>query len=343
MRNNLRQYRHRFSWSQHQLAQHSGLSRAEISAIETERVIPSTAAALFLARAFDCSVEELFGLGEVGTQPVQWAWKPYRSSGQFWQARVEGKTLLFPTEWTLAGHLRHDGVYNKTDIKLTRPTDQGKTLVIAGCDPSVGLLAAQIQTHCGFRVLPLTRSSREAIRLLGRGLVHAAGLHFDHAENLRTAQKSLKSGFRFIRIAQWEEGIALDPSLKSGSVRDVLASNLRWVSREEGSGARQCLDQILGSGRKPNGYHNVARDHYGVSETIRTGWAQAGVCVRLTAQERGLRFLRVREESYTLCYLATSESSPLIQNLVQMVRSRSYRDDLGDLPGYNSANSGEFI
>ena len=49
-------------WSQEQLARRSGLSRAGISAIETDRLIPSAAAALALAAALDCRVEDLFRL-----------------------------------------------------------------------------------------------------------------------------------------------------------------------------------------------------------------------------------------------------------------------------------------
>ena len=169
MRNSLSHRRRRLEWSQQELARRSGLSRAAISAIETGRVIPSTAAALSLARAFDCSVEELFSLGEIEGRHIRWAWEPHRPRGRFWQARVGGRTLVFPTEWTLAGSLRHDGIYGEEQLELTRTSDPEKTLVLAGCDPSVGLFSSHVRADCGLRVLPLIRSSREAIRLLGRG------------------------------------------------------------------------------------------------------------------------------------------------------------------------------
>ena len=49
-------------WSQEELARLSGLSRAGVSAIETGRLIPSAAAALALAAALECRVEDLFRL-----------------------------------------------------------------------------------------------------------------------------------------------------------------------------------------------------------------------------------------------------------------------------------------
>ena len=49
-------------WSQAELAQRAGISRAAVSAIEIERLVPSVAAALALAEAFGCRVDALFSL-----------------------------------------------------------------------------------------------------------------------------------------------------------------------------------------------------------------------------------------------------------------------------------------
>ena len=60
--NHLREHRARRGWSQEELARRAGLSRAGISAIETDRLVPSVAAALALAEALECRVEDLFQL-----------------------------------------------------------------------------------------------------------------------------------------------------------------------------------------------------------------------------------------------------------------------------------------
>src|SRR4051812_11996424 len=65
LENDVRAYRDRLGWSQDELARLSSLSRAGISAIETGRLVPSTGAALALARAFGCTVEDLFRLPTV--------------------------------------------------------------------------------------------------------------------------------------------------------------------------------------------------------------------------------------------------------------------------------------
>ena len=339
----LPEYRRRRGWSQREVARRCGLSRAEVSAIETGRVVPSTAAALALARAFDCSVEGLFGLQETAART--WAWPPKHRAGRFWEARVGDRTLVFPNESTTVGTLPSDGVYEGGGREVTRPSDPNRTLVIAGCDPAVSLLVARIGAMSDLRVIPLTRSSQRSVELLEQGLVHVAGVHLygepGQDENFTAARALLGERFRLLRLARWDEGVALDSSLKLGSIKAALASNLRWVGREAGSGARQCLDHILGRRRKPEGYQYHAGDHHGVSEAISAGWAQAGVCVRLPAEERGLQFFKVREENYDLCFLAEEEGDPRLQALLTAVRSVSYEKDLQQLPGYHTENTGE--
>ena len=193
--------------------------------------------------------------------------------------------------------------------------------------------------------MTLERANRDGLVLCGCGKMGSALLQGWLAQGLdpRAVTVMEPAPSDWVRATAEDAGVALDPAQKAASVGEVLASNLRWVGREEGSAARQCLDLILGSGEKPTGYHHTARDHHGVSETIRTGWAQAGICVRLPAQERGLRFLKVREESYDLCYRADLESTLPIRSLLEVLRSRSYRNDLQQLPGYETAGAGEKI
>ena len=117
-----------------------------------------------------------------------------------------------------------------------------------------------------------------------------------------------------------------------------MRADLRWVGREVGSGARQCLDEILDGRRPPR---RQAHDHRGVAEAVRSGWADAGVCLRLAGEEAGLGFLGVRHEAYDLCFPESLRDDPRIQALVNAVRSTSYRRLLGELPGYDSAGTGE--
>src|SRR4051794_20659284 len=175
-RNRVREYRRVRGWSQADLARRAGLSRAGVSAIEIDRLVPSVSAALSLAAAFGCPVEALFGAGQSRQSDPAWAWPPAQSPCRFWLAEVRGRTLRYPAEATAAGVTAHDGVCRAGADFPTADADPAATLVLASCDPAAGLLAADYARVSGFRLLALPRSGRQALALLGRGLVHVAGV-----------------------------------------------------------------------------------------------------------------------------------------------------------------------
>jgi molybdate-binding protein/transcriptional regulator with XRE-family HTH domain len=336
--NRIREQRTARGWSQADLARRAGVSRAAVSAIEIDRLVPSVAAALAIARALSCSVESLFA----ATFAPEWAWPPPVMPCRYWLAEVRGRILRFPAEPTAAGVAAHDGVARGGTFDEDARAEPSTTLVLAGCDPAAGLLAAEYAGATRMRLLTLVRSGREALDLLARGLVHVAGVHFTtegaSAGNDRAVRAAVGRGHRLLRIARWDEGLAVAAVSAVSSVRDALRSDLRWVGREPGSAARQCLDELRPHARPPRW---VARDHRGVAEAIRCGWADAGVCHRLAGEEAGLRVFTVRREHYDLCYRADADGDPRIDALVQVVRSAAYRRLLGDLPGFDVRRAGE--
>ena len=60
IQNQVRLHRAARNWSQQELATRAGISRTEVSAIETGRLLPSIATALALSHAFQCRLEDLF-------------------------------------------------------------------------------------------------------------------------------------------------------------------------------------------------------------------------------------------------------------------------------------------
>lgn len=180
--NYLREHRVRRGWSQEELARRAGLSRAGISAIETDRLVPSAAAVLALAEALECRVEDLFQLRRQAPNDPVWAWPSGRESCRYWAAEVEGVERLYPAEPTALGMIPHDGVIHPGAPWDQAASNSRRTLVMACCDPAVGLLAAALAGTAGVRLLALQRPSRAALELLEQGLVHAAGVHLSRAD-----------------------------------------------------------------------------------------------------------------------------------------------------------------
>jgi putative molybdopterin biosynthesis protein len=75
-------------WSQAELAQRAGISRAAVSAIEGQRLVPSISAAL--ARVLESSVEELFGSSSRCAGESCWAWTPPDPEWRYWLADLPG-------------------------------------------------------------------------------------------------------------------------------------------------------------------------------------------------------------------------------------------------------------
>lgn len=340
----MREARGNAGWTQAELARRAGLSRAQVSAIETGRSVPSVAAALALGRALATSVERLFGPVPSEEAPP-WAWHPGRSGARFWLGEVGGSTWRYPVEPTALGVLPHDGVDGAAAARRAeRREPAGSTLVLAGCDPAVGLLAARLARDAGVRLLPFVRSSRRALELLRDGRVAVAGLHLGRTseENLAVARSVAGSDLHLLRLALWEEGVALAPGLRARSPASLRGRTLRWVGREEGSGARSCLDEWFeGAAGAEVDRMPRATDHRGVAEAIRAGWAEAGVCVRLVAAEAGLGFVSLRREAYDLCYPAHLADDPRIRALRDAVRAPRLRGALAELPGYEATGTGD--
>lgn len=336
-------------WSQEEFAKMAGMPRSSLSAIEAWRLTPSVSAALAVAKALGCSVEELFQATASVRQPAQdeeaqWAWQACTGAGRYWQAEVGGSKWLFPVETLPGVSWAHDGICRGEVMQESGKADASKTLVLAGCDPAAGLLAAEYAAASGFRMLTFSRGGGAALELLQQGVVHVAALHRSTVErplrNAQTVLEKLGSGYRLLRCAEWQEGIALQAADTTASVSACAQQVRQWAMREPGSAARECLDELLGKAAAPE---HVVLSHQAVVEAVRSGWAEAGVCVQLCAEDAGLRFLPVRRESLDLCFAMEMEGDPRIQALIQLMRSREHRRLIGELPGYDSKNTGEMI
>lgn len=341
--NRLKEHRLGHHLSQAELASKAGISRTAVTAIEGRRLVPSVAAALALAKCLDCTVEDIFGSARA-TNPEEpsWAIAPPSVPCRYWLVRVGNRLLRFPTEVSEAGLLEHDGLFANETFQNRNRVPPLETLVMACCDPAAGLLVRQLAQTAGIRLLVFTRSSQESLRLLGQGLIHIAGIHLATVDsphgNAPAVRAELGSGYSLLRLAHWQEGLALAPHLGLRSIRAAMQAKLRWVGREPGSGARQCLDKLLGRRPAPR---RLAPNHRLVAESIRCGWGDAGVCLRLVGEEAGLRFFTVQEEVFDLCFRTDQADDPRLEALRTTIQSPTFRRLLADLPGYDTSATGE--
>ncbi len=337
--NHIRAHRLAKGWSQEQLAEKAGISRAGVSAIENGTLVPSAAAALALARVFACRVEDIFSLNvPESTQKSQWAWPPINDSCRYWRAKVGERRLIYPVD--AGAYLPHDGVYSSGQYQELRDVPEDRTLVVACCDPAAPLLAQLYTQSTPYRMLLLDRPSHDALNLLKQGLVHVAGVHLGPVgkkdPNIAAVRQVLGDPFNLVHLADWDMGIALAPGLKIKDLADLRSRKLSWIGRHESAGARACQDEVLQDAPIPR---HIAANHHAVVDIIRSGFAQAGACLRSITCDAQLDYLHVRTEVFDLCYLTPDD--PRVTALLTTLRSPGFRQLLGDIPGYHTARSGE--
>ena len=337
--NRVRERRIAHGLTQSDLAQRAGISRTAVTAIEGGKIVPSVATALLLATELRCTVEELFGTSSDTSESSSWAWRHPSGSSRFWQAEVFGRVLKYPALSSPLMTPPPDNLSNESAASVA-----GETLVLACCDPAAGLLASHFQAATGMRMIVISRSSGQSIEMLKEGVAHLAGLHFSTAEhpdrNVEIVRDRLGSEFELLRLSQWQEGIALATGSNHRTVRSALCAKLTWIGREEGSGARHCLNTLLNGRQMPR---CNALNHQGVAAAVQSGWADAGICVRLVSEEAGLRFLPVQEEAFDVCYPKAFAGDRRLKAFVKVIRSLAYRRLLSELPGYDTSETGNLV
>jgi len=250
-------------------------------------------------------------------------------------AHLHGGLQLFPVESGELGHVPHDGVWDGKELRMHTEASAmaARTLVLATCDPAVGLLAAELARAENIRLIALRRSSHEALHLLDTGLVHGAGAHLVGKGGLESPPS-----VNVVRIAEWEEGVVLRSPPPAGGLSRALREVRRWVWREPGSGARQCQDLVLHGTVAPR--HTVD-SHGAVVEAVRSSWADAGIALRLSGAQAGLAFLSVRTEPYEIHLAPDFTDDFRFLAFLRVVRSKRFRTLLSELPGYSTSHTGE--
>jgi molybdate-binding protein/DNA-binding XRE family transcriptional regulator len=370
--NRLKSVRSAKGLSQGVLAARTGITRQAVSAIESDAYLPSTAVALRLASVLACRVEDLFSLTQsdeviegtfIGEAPVETQALPVRVK----VATVGTRTIVRPVaglgdvlSYTVPadGYLIDSAAQRsgmKARVRLSRErTAVNEEISVAGCDPAIFLAGEHLRRHKDQgSVIGWTMGSMAALHALQRGEVHVAGLHlFDPSSgesNLPFLKRTLKGhAYDVVTFAIWEEGFLVRPGNPKGirAAADLAEPTVMLVNREEGSGARLLLDQRLrGAGVEPariRGYETIARSHFEVARAIAAHQADVGIGIRSAAHSFGLDFVPLQAARYDLVVPAAYlKSHPTLANLFDTLVSRSFRNEIEALGGYDTRETGK--
>ncbi len=219
--------------TQVQLAERAGVSRQLVGAVEADRHLPRVDAAVRLAAALTTTVEELLA---PSTGEVVGVLDPPADGQLVRIARVGERLVCVPTAGSGEGWAGADAQIRGRAAQLfdvERPA-----LLVAGCDPIIGLAARLLEAAGGPRMVPVATSSAAAVEVLADARGHAGMVH-GREGHLRAP----RSPVRRWHVARWQVGLAAPADLGDGWVADALSGRIPVVQREAGAGSQDAFER----------------------------------------------------------------------------------------------------
>jgi molybdenum cofactor synthesis domain-containing protein len=235
------------------------------------------------------------------------------------------------------------GVSVPVQLLVPRSQAESALLITGSHDPSLDHLAELVR-RAGVSLHSSHTGSMGGILALKRMNCHAAPMHLlspdDGDYNIPYLEKYLPGEeMTLVCIAEREQGIV---SLDRLTLVDLPGHT--FINRQKGSGTRLLLDYELRKlGISPGsipGYDRELTTHIGVALAVKTGEAEAGMCVYSAAKALGLPFNPVGTERYELAFRTGDHDDPGIRALVNAIASPSFREILSRLGGYDTRETG---
>lgn len=335
----IRSAREAIGWSQGELAVRAGVSRQLIGAVEAGRHQPNVVAAVAIARALGRSVEELFAAADDAAVAVLGDHLPPDGSPVS-VARVGDVIVAIPTEHGVTSSERWAVVDATIDgggiVMLPAGTDDG--IVIAGCDPALGMLADLVGRDARHRVLTPHASTGQSLAALRAGRVHGVVVHAPQGE-----LPSAPTTVRRWHLARWRVGLASSRAAGVPSVEEIADRRLRVVQRDAGAGTQVAFDRALRRIGVEGGVNGPVGDgHVDVARRV-AGGATAGVTMEAAARSFGLGFEPLEEHTVELWLDEQWAAHPAALALVDMLSSRSLRTRLDLIGGYDLTSCAERV
>ncbi len=333
MHSALRERRVAASLTQVELAHEAGVSRAQISAIEGGRHVPSVTAALALARALDSPVEELFPSAPIDAVPVV---EPARDGAPLRLGRVGDRLVYAALRDRGAGaelFRAPDAVLRDGRVQIL-PGSETRGVVVAGCDPSLGLMADLLPRR-GHRAVPVHATTTDARLALAAGRCHAALVH-GRSVDLRRRP----AGTVGYALARWRVGIASAGSraLRLAALAD---GSLRLAQRDPGASAQKALQRALRrEGTEVRVPGPIAASHLDAARRAALGDVDGALTIEPCARAYELGFEPFEEHRVELWIGEPFAAAPGIQALGELIGSGAFRTRLEGLAGYQLGAAG---
>ncbi|MFZ0043339.1 MAG: helix-turn-helix domain-containing protein [Solirubrobacteraceae bacterium] len=324
--------------TQGELAVQAGVSRQLIAAVEAGRNAPAVGAALAIARALGTTVEELF------------AGPPSRAAAALGTPAGDGSLVrvgvvadqLVTAE--LADHgvagaswAKPDGILQAGKVRLfPRATPAG--LVVAGCDPALGLAERMLEGLGPRSLLAISAPTGTALRALARGTVHAAVVH-----GPQPALSESPVPVQRWHLACWQVGLGVVPALRTASLEAVFAGGIPIAQRDPGAASQQAFERAqrtAGLELRPRGPRAAGHLDAARLAAILQG---AGVTTEGAARAFGLDFLAIENHVVEVWISRRWTEHPGVTAFGELLAGSAFTERVAHFGGYDLSRCGAFV
>ena len=219
-------------------------------------------------------------------------------------------------------------------------------------DPALAILRELYSARSALSLFMATVGSEAGLDSIRAGVADFATAHLLDPERRargRASRDLVPSNTAVVQLFYRELGWVVPRGNPKGveTVRDLARSKLRFVNRQCGSGTRIFLDQQLADARMNKkriaGYQDIVFTHLDVGVRVLSGRCDVGLATRTTANLLGLDFVPLMRERFDMVVPKDRFFTAGIQHLLGVVGSREFRARVGDLGGYDVAESGRIV
>lgn len=208
----------------------------------------------------------------------------------------------------------------ETPVTLFAPHIRVPDLVVIGSNCTGLDLVVSKLFRDGLTVRSIAIGSLGGLAAAKRGECDIAPIHlFDTQTESYNApflsdDLELVEGWRRMQGIVYRQGdVRFQESSADEALRAALADlDCIMVNRNQGSGTRILVDQLLGPAR-PEGYWNQPRSHNAVAAAVAQGRADWGITIAPVARSAALGFIPLMEEHYDFALVSDRKARPATQ------------------------------
>ncbi|MTI63395.1 substrate-binding domain-containing protein [Methylophaga sp.] len=219
---------------------------------------------------------------------------------------------------------------------------------------AVGALRDLINQQSDFQLDLHFHGSLESLRALRNGDCHIAGFHIPVGE----LGHQVKQGYleilnqethQLIYVVKRNQGlmVAAGNPKQVKDIHSLADSNLTFINRQSDSGTRLLLDQLLQvnkvSASRIKGYLNEEFTHMAVAAMVASGAADVGFGIAPMADKFNLEFIPLVWEHYCLAVPNHLINDERVTEIISLLKSQAFHDNLAGYSGYDTARSGETV